>query len=90
MNGLDLAKENSLKICECTIDSDIVACEISLSEIENFIKEKSQNSNAIFLAWQIQNFFSENMTVKNFQPAQNFRPKIGLSAEFLTKPKSCI
>ena len=30
MNGLALAKETHLKICECKIDSDTVICEISL------------------------------------------------------------
>ena len=55
MNGLDLAKETSLKICECEIVSDTVTCEID--DIENLIQQKFKDSCAVFVAWQIQNIF---------------------------------
>ena len=57
MNGLDLAKETSLKICECAIESCTATCEISLDSIKNLVSEKFQNSRAVFVAWQIQNIF---------------------------------
>ena len=55
MNGLNLAMESGLKICECAIVSDTVTCEISLDDVEELIENKFENSNAIFVAWQIQN-----------------------------------
>lgn len=57
MSGLDLAKETSLKICECEIVSDTATCEISLEALGGLIKEKFTSSRAIFVAWQLQNIF---------------------------------
>lgn len=55
MNGLNLAMESGLKICKCAIVSDTVTCEISLNDVEKLIEDKFKKSNAIFVAWQIQN-----------------------------------
>ena len=57
MNGLALAKETHLKICECKIDSEAVTCEISLSAVENLIRQKFKIARATFVAWQVQNIF---------------------------------
>ena len=50
-----MAKQTSLKICSCKIVSENISCEISLNDVENFVKEKFKNSRAVFVAWQIQN-----------------------------------
>ena len=55
MNGLNLAKNVGLKICECKKIFVPVNCEISLNDVENFIRQKFKNQRAVFVAWQIQN-----------------------------------
>ena len=55
MSGLNLAKNSELTICECTVVSDAVTCEISLNGVEKILKQKFKNPRAVFVAWQIQN-----------------------------------
>ena len=53
MNGLKLAQETALKICECEIVSDTVTCEIV--DIENLVQQKFKSARATFVTWQVQN-----------------------------------
>ena len=55
MNGLKIAKNVGLKICQCSTEIENINCEISLNAVENLVKEKFKNSRAVFVAWQIQN-----------------------------------
>ena len=55
MNGLNIAKKVGLEICKCKKIFAPVTCEISLSGVENLVKENFKNTRADFVAWQIQN-----------------------------------
>lgn len=73
MKGLELAKKIGLELGECKKIFEPINCKISLSELEKILQEKFQNSQAVFVAWQIQNiiwgkydggkiFLSENIS----------------------------
>lgn len=54
MNGLQLAKNIGLEICQCSAEIENVTCEISLNGVETLL-QKFENQRANFVAWQIQN-----------------------------------
>ena len=68
MSGLDIAKRIGLEIKKSKTIFENVRCENSLSEVEKIISEKFQQSNGIFVAWQIQNIV--------FGKLENFKLKL--------------
>lgn len=68
MSGLEIAEEVCLKIKKSKSIFENVRCENSLSEVEKIISEKFQQSNGIFVAWQIQNII--------FGKLENFKLKL--------------
>ena len=85
MNGLDLAKETELKICPCEIVSENVTCEISLSGIENLIKENFKNQHANFVAWQIQNIIWGKYDSGEFVTLADITPQFWLECRIFNE-----
>ncbi len=78
MNGLNIAKKISLKICECKKIFAPVTCEISLSDVENLVKENFKNPRAIFVAWQIQNIVWGKFDGEKFFSTSEVTPQFWL------------
>lgn len=85
MNGLNLAKETCLKICPCKIISESVTCEISLNAVENLVQEKFKNSDAIFVAWQIQNIIWGKYDDSKFSTRAEVTPQFWLECRIFNE-----
>ena len=78
MSGLEIAKKVGLEICPCKIVSETAICEISLIDIEEYLKKKFKNTRAVFVAWQIQNIIWGNFDGEKLSARSDITPQFWL------------